>query len=408
MRPAVCSMMHAFLLITCGLLPCACTRAADAGPQTAFPPPDGFDFDIRDGLYATITAESYDAPKIQNEEKLKLKPKGFAKDIEVRALWQAERRPLAVLIPGMVDCSYDKETQLWKSYLQQAGFNVLTFDSPFLPSFNNRSRHGVIGNLVVEAWVVSDLIQAFLDQPKAKERVSEVGLVGLSYGGTLALNIARLVAEKKIGLPPGPVLAFSPPVRMRSAAERLDAFYAECRHDYKLVDLARDLSEHKPVKTGEPIPFSDSEMKAGIAVLFRFGLKGVVLYDDYRYKLGFLPKEQDEYRRDLAGTWTFKQFVEQMAVPYWATRSGIRTVDDYWAPGDLLGLLKDCPDSVRVILAADDPLNEPAELEALRTAVDPARLTVLPRGGHLGYGRIEWTRKRVARLFDGSGHADEH
>lgn len=363
----------------------------------------GFVFDIEDGLYATITADAFEEPKIKGEVNVKLKPEGFAKDIEVRVLWQSERRPLVVLIPGMVDWSTAKETQLWKSYLHVAGFHVLTFDSPFLASFNDRSRHGVIGNLSVEAWLVAHLIHAFLEQPQARERVTETALVGLSYGGTVALNIARQAAEKRIAFRPKRVLAFSPPVKMETSACLLDTFYAEHRWDYKLVDLARDLADHKPVPKGEPVPFTAAEMRAGMAVLFRFGLKGAVLYGDYRYKLGLLPKEPTEYRRDVAETWTFRRFVQEMALPYWSKRAAIRTAEEFWAPGDLLGLLKGGPDSVHVVLSADDPLNDPDELKALCDGVEGGRLTVLPRGGHLGYGRTEWAKARVARLFEDGG-----
>jgi predicted alpha/beta-fold hydrolase len=89
-----------------------------------------------------------------------------------------------------------------------------------------------------------------------------------------------------------------------------------------------------------------------------------------------------------------------MALPYWSKRANLRTVEDFWAAGDLQILMKNLPATVHVVLSADDPLNESAELKELRANVDAARLTVLPHGGHLGYGRTDWAKARAARLFE--------
>ncbi len=361
-------------------------------------PVPGYVFDIEDGLYATIATERFPKPKIVHEKKTKLKPEGFAKDIEVRVLWAARGSPLVVLIPGLLNSGSDKEIQLWMAYLHDAGFHVLTFDSPFLPSFNDRSRHGVGGNLREEAKVVASLIQAFLDHPKTKGRVTQLGLVGLSYGGTLALNIARLAAENRVSIHPQRILAFSPPVKMQTASRILDGFYAENRWDYTLLNLARDLSDLKPVSKGQPVPFCVSEMRAGIGAMFRVGLADVVIFDDRVYELGRLPDGHDDYRRDVAETWTFVQFMEGMALPYWSQRTTCSAAE-FWAAGDLAELVKACPDTVHVIMTADDPLNDPMELEEFLESVNVSRRTILPHGGHLGYANTEWVKVRIAKLF---------
>jgi predicted alpha/beta-fold hydrolase len=368
--------------------------------EAGLPP---YDFDIEDGLYATITANSCDAPKVEDETKVKLAPEGFRKDIEARVVWQAEPRPLAVLLLGLATRGKDKMAQLWKGYLHDAGFSVLTFDSPFLPAFSERSRHGVAANLVEEAKLVANLVDAFLKAPATQGRVTRLGFVGISYGGSLALNLARMAQEGRVPVRPERVLAFSPPVKLKTAARLLDKFYAEDRWSYTLADLAGDLLDHKPVPKGTPIPFTASEMRAGIAATFRIDMKDVLDFDDRFYKLGVLPKRglyDAEYRRDVAGAWTFTKFVEEACYPHWAERTHLGSVEDLWAAGDLLRLLPACPDTVHVVEARDDPLNDPAELEALERVASPARLTVLPHGGHLGYNRTAWLKARVAKLFE--------
>src|SRR5687768_7422852 len=58
-----------------------------------------FDYEIEDGLYATITCmQSFKKPEIKNEKKFRLKNiDGFKKEVEVRALLQDKPAPLVVI-----------------------------------------------------------------------------------------------------------------------------------------------------------------------------------------------------------------------------------------------------------------------------------------------------------------------
>jgi predicted alpha/beta-fold hydrolase len=373
-----------------------------SSPQpTTNTPFSGYDYAITDGLYATVTANSFDAPKVENETKFKLKPEGFKKDLEVRVIWQAGRKPLAVLLLGLASRSKDKMAQLWKCHLREAGFHVMTFDSPFLPAFSKKSRHGVAGNVMEESKLVMNLVASFLSKRDVRERVTSLGLVGISYGGTLALNLSKMAQEGKCPFAVDRVLALSPPVSMRTAARQLDVFYQD-RWNFTLAELADDLMGHKPTPDGR-VPFSGSEMRAGIAAAFRMDLEEIVEFSDRFYKLGILPRERfdkdDGYRQDTAGTWSFERFVDQMSFAYWR-QHGVDSPEQLWAAGDLTRLLRNCPANAHLVISVDDPLNNPSELSALRSVLPPNRLTLLPRGGHMGYSSTQWVKNRAARLFE--------
>jgi len=129
----------------------------------------------------------------------------------------------------------------------------------------------------------------------------------------------------------------------------------------------------------------------------------VVNTNDALYKMRLLPKAglfDDQYRKDVAQTWSFERFVREMAYPYWKKKGLVHSLDELWSYGDLAHLLKGNPANVHVVLAADDPLNDPAQLVELRKHVKPDRLTVLPRGGHMGYVGTKWAKARVQRLFE--------
>jgi hypothetical protein len=171
-----------------------------------------------------------------------------------------------------------------------------------------------------------------------------------------------------------------------------------------LSELADDLLGHKPVADGQPVPFQASEMRAGIAAAFRMDLEDIVEFSDRFYKLGILPKERsandDGYRQDVASTWSFERFVAEMSFAYWSQQGKVDSPAKLWDAGDLTRLMQNCPKNTNLVIAADDPLNDPAELNILRSVVPSDRLTVLPRGGHMGYNATQWVKGRVARLFE--------
>lgn len=183
-------------------------RAAEPAPS-----PAGFDYPVTDGLYATISSmDSFEAPKIKGEKVIKLKEvPGFKQSVSVRALLQEKPAPLAVILLGLATRSKDPLARLWQQQAYEAGFHVLAFDSVFRRSFNERSHHGLPGNLAAEALAAAQVIEAFVEHPEVQGRVTKVGLLGASYGGMLALNIAKLSQEGKTTLKPERVRIFSSP-----------------------------------------------------------------------------------------------------------------------------------------------------------------------------------------------------
>jgi len=374
----------------------------DSPPADSLPP---YDYTIQNGLYATVTALSnLEQPQFKNDEKQKLKGiPGCEKEMEVRVMWQGKPAPLAVVLLGLGSRGNSPMARTFQSYLHEAGFHVLTFDSPFLPAFSERSRHGVAGNVAAEAALVAGMLETFLKSSKAKGMVTRVGLVGVSYGGVLALNIAKLSAAGKTALKPTGVLALSPPVSLKTAAALLDKYYADERWNYTLAELYGAMANHKPVPDGQPVPFTDGQMRAGLAAAFRQDLKDVVNHNDQRYKLNLLPKaglHDDQYRRDWAETWTFTKFIEEMTFTYWSKKGGVAHLNQLWEFGDLAQVVPHCPDYVKLVIAANDPMNDPEELAKLKSDTKPGRLTVLPHGGHMGYLGSKWCKARVQKLFE--------
>jgi predicted alpha/beta-fold hydrolase len=345
-----------------------------------------FDYSIYNGLYATVTAmQSFKKPEIKGERKFKLRNiDGFKKDVEVRALMQSQPAPLVVIFLGLATKSKDPLARLWQAQLWEAGNSVLVFDSVFRKSFNECSNHGVAGNVDAEARIAAKVIHEFIHHPEVEGKTTKLGLLGASYGGVLALNYARLAKDNVIRLPPDRVLVLS--------AILLDKYYDEDCRKCSFFDLL-EMSGHKPVADGKKIPFSESQMRAGIGYVFHDDLDDAIGSSKNQYKYE-LPKQDGKQKQ------CFSRFIEQVVFPYWKDHAGVRSIEELWEFGNVEKLLNACGDNVHCIITNDDPLNDPTLLKFVQRDVPSSKLTVLPRGGHLGFLGTRWAKDRVQKMFE--------
>jgi len=368
-----------------------------------------FDFAYSDGLYATVTLPMrLQEPEIDDEDSIELKGiAGFEKEMKVRALWQTEgedrikRAPLAVPLLGMAGRNKDELARLWQALLFETGCHVMTPHSSFSSDFNERSGLGVAGNVAAEAEAVAKVIEAFLNTPEARDKVTEVRLLGASYGGSVALYLAKMSKEGRLRFPLGTIVALSPPVSVRDTARILDNFYDQdfAAYNYSPRKLIK-LRDEPVVSPGAQVPFEPRLMRAGIGYVFHSELKRIVKQSDRMYRLGLLDKyERAGDRRGKAQGWTFTQFVEEMSYPYWHKRDAVQSLDEFWSMGALENLLPVAGDNVFVFVSQDDPLNDPARVAALQARFNPPLFNVLPGGGHLGFAQSAWTRKIVLNKF---------
>ncbi len=375
--------------------------AVPTGTQESDEPSYGFKYS--NGLYATIAGFlNIKDVELKSQKTYKLKIGSFKKKFPVKAIIQNKNAPLVVVLLGVDGRADGALGKLWPSWLADAGNHVLTFDSTFLASFIELSGHGVTGNLPAEADRIKDIIAAFLELGEMKGKVTRIGVVGMSYGGLEALLLGQRAQSGSLPFKIDAIQAYSPPINLRKTGELIDRWYEEDRWQYKLTELAGKLSGHKPVDSDAAIPFDDSIMRAGIAAVFRLGLVEVVVRNDKMYNLKALPRGNnfdDEYvRRDHAATWGYSRFMTDLAFPYWKQKSNLDSVDQLVGPAELDRLLLNQLPVTEVILAEDDPFNLPEDLARARE-VKGAALTVLPRGGHLGFVNEPWTKARLLKLF---------
>ena len=392
--------------------------AAEAAPEstspavkTLTPPPPAppvlkpYEDPYRDGLYSTIVTMIQlggPEPKKQKEFKLQI-PKAKAK-VLVKAIIQDQPAPLVVVLVGVDGKAADPLGLYWPYVLDKyAKYNVLWFDSTFRPGYADTTRFGVTGNFPAEAEQASQLIAEFLKLPDVKGKITQIGVLGYSMGGTQAMLMGQMAADKKLPFELAGAVAFSPPVSLKRTAELLDEFYNKDRWKYTMADMAKTFMTHTPIAPGGKIPFEPDFMRAAIGFLVRDEFTQIVERNDSIFRLKLIPDEDADgaavNRVSMAEAWGFVRFMEKMSFPYWKQKGAVKTVDDLWDGCTLSHILKNNPPNTHAVIAADDPLNSPEDLDALQKSVDPKILTVLPNGGHLGFMGSYWSFYQVKQMF---------
>jgi predicted alpha/beta-fold hydrolase len=350
-----------------------------------------------DGLYSTVTMPFCTggiAPR--NAKATELHVDGMKSDIVTRAVIQEHPAPLVVIINGTFGNVNSPETGLLMAWIEERGFHAFTFDSTFGPAMAEASGHGVSGNLMAEAELTGRIIHAFMQQCELCGKITKVGIVGMSYGATQALLLEKLQREGRLSFDLDAVQAYSPPVNIAASLRILDD---AAKADWTWKEtfwVMCNLWREEPLREKPDA----RKMRAALGHYFQIGLKEVVAKNDRLFgsemnssiSCSVRPKCTELEQRTGV---TFNQYLRNTAEPYWQARG----VNNLLAVGELPRLLSDCGVDVEVIVTLNDPLNDPCAIEELQ-ATSAKKLTVLPRGGHLGYINAQWTRTKICNIFN--------
>jgi predicted alpha/beta-fold hydrolase len=380
-------------------------QAAEAPVNVSALPEYHYCYD--NGLYATLAAflRNKKPVCVSGEQVFLLNVNHFRVPMLVHAVLQDHEAPLVVLIPGMnATATKTSYTRLWSSWLSDAGFNVLYFDSTFRPEMVSVMGRGVSGNVWSDAEAVRDIIDAFLKSERVGQKVTKIGLVGQSYGSTIALILGQMATEGRIPFKIDAIQAYSPPVDVERSWDLFDKWFNDYRWCFTLVELQAEVAKHKPVACGSPSPLPDRVMKAAISAVFHMELIPVVITNDGFYHLGQLEHgnmfDDKSVRFDSADQFGFTRFAYSMTVPYWEAILGPGKMHELMAAANLNEILKHQPSCSETIIAHDDPFNYPEDLRELESHAAELPITILPHGGHMGYIDEEWTRAKLLHIFD--------
>ena len=359
------------------------------------------------GLERTISGVLLLKPvSVRDDRILMLDVPGFRATMPVHAVIQPGKAPLVVLLPGICGKADTDFSRIWPAWFSAAGYHVLTFNSTFRPEFIDIAGHGVSGNVWNETEKVSGIISAFLKRPEIQGNVSELGIVGMSYGGVEALILGQMQTEGRLSFKIDAIQAYSPPIKIERTAEMLDTWFNEDRWNYTLIQLANSFTPKKV----EHSAYSPGMMRAAVAASFHSEMPAVVIKNNDAFGLNLLPKGNDfddkQVRQDWAETWGFQKYAYDLAIPWWEQHGNVNA-NTLIGATHLCELLKHQPSSTAVIIAEDDPFDYADDMAELRDCAAKGQVSFLPDGGHLGYVADEQTRERLVAIFIESSAAKE-
>lgn len=379
-----------------------------------------------DGLYSTVTAHfCANGAEPQNVKDVKIRLSGIKASVPIRISITNPKAPLIILIPGAGGTRDGTNIAMWMSWIEEKGWNSLSFNSIMHPSMIKCIKYGVTGNWWVEADKITKIIQACLKAGYGNE-AEKIGIIGMSHGANLALILSKMQKEGKLPFKINAVQAYSPVISMYETTKILDEVIIEMNSNEdlrkecilsKLYWKFYNLKREYPVKK----VYNQKEMKVAIARIFCMNLATITLKNDDLYgdelvkagKKRLLPKHDfygkelsNDDRRYYAEIVTFGAFQEKFLVPYWQL-NGTMSVVNLFKKECILGagfleyVLERCEKNVDVVIAVNDPLNGYVATSAFLKSKHK-NVTFLSRGGHLGYVNSFWTKARIFSIFNNS------
>jgi predicted alpha/beta-fold hydrolase len=368
------------------------------------------------GLWETITGGLRKSDRSKVKE-LKLQLAGTKDGLTVTYYAQSKLRPLVVILNGTMSKAQNLYADELERIFIRAGYHVMTFDSFFSKRFLLQTQLAAPGNLKAEAELSGKIIAAFLKQSDLREKVTDIAVVGMSYGGGVALQMALLDKAHELPFTLARIQAYSVPTSFKTAMHLLDEYEAQPYSYDTILPIVM-----KAYHSNEALPDDTTPemLEKCIGRSFRLDLPETVEAVDRLYinrikkartyvlNTNYLgdPNAENMDREAEAQSVSFKELFEYWLMPYWQATSSI-SGSDLMDFGELSKIVPQLDDKVQIIIARNDPLNAPGSVDALEKIQTRAKLTVLPSGGHLGFLYTDAASDIALRIFPNALVAEE-
>jgi ABC-type transporter lipoprotein component MlaA/pimeloyl-ACP methyl ester carboxylesterase len=332
---------------------------------------------------------------------------------------QRDPAPVVYIVPGLGSHRLSSTALALAELVYREGFSVVNVSSPFHAEF---MQHASTSAMPAYPPVdTRDLHQALTAVHARLEdlhpgRFRERALMGYSMGGFYSLLIAATKPAGAESLTFDRHVAINTPVRLLHGMSRLDDLYqaplewpsAERTERLENTFLKIAAMRKTDFSTNSVIPLSAVESKFLVGLAFRVTLRDVIFTSQQRNDMGMLNNRLSRWRREPVLyeilQYSYADYLNYFLTPYYNGR-GI----DFTSPamlnelGDLRTFSREMEghSEIRIIQNENDFLLADEDLDWLRATFDPGRLTIFPRGGHLGNLAHPAVQKAILQALDG-------
>lgn len=313
---------------------------------------------------------------------------------------QPTTAPLVYIVPGLGSHRLSKITLSLAEHLYQNGYSVVTTTGVFHPEFMEQASTAALPGYPPidchDLWVELTEIDRLLEK-KNPGRFLRKAFIGFSMGGFQSLYVASHEKQDKSGLLRfDRYVAINPPVDLNHGNSILDRYYSaplEWPADTRQARV--NLAVHKaaklatlPPSPGTIPPFDAVESKYLIGLSFRLTLRDSIYSSQKRRNLGILQTPFSTLRREASYreifNYSFQDYFQRFAIPYYNSH-GVGT-EEFNRKINLKTYGKElrADSKVRVVANRNDFLLPPKDAAWLESTLGPARVKILPDGGHLG------------------------
>ncbi len=333
-------------------------------------------------------------------------------------LWlQEDPSPTVFIVPGLGSHRQSSGVIALAEMVHGEGYNVVAISSSMNFDFINTAA-----TVPVPGFPPADAadVHAALTAVDRDIELNYSGhstrriLLGASLGAFHALFIAA--AEDS---DPGLVsfdryVAINPPVRLRHAADQLDAMYnrplayPEAERNERVA-----LTIQKAMKGGlggkratERPVFSAEEAEFLIGMSFRLALHDVIWASQLRHDMGVIGCELDLDRRAPATReileFSYIEYFYAFVLPYFqAYDRAVDSADDMFSMADLHSIEQSLRsnDKIRVFTNSDEILMTEQDVVWLTDVLGDTHVKLHPVGGHLGNLTVDEVRSKIVSLI---------
>ena len=318
---------------------------------------------------------------------------------------QPESAPLVYLVPGLGSHRLSNGALAMAELLYRAGYSVVVVSSAYNFEFIERGLSVAMpGYTPVDAGdmhIALTEIDRWMEREHPNHATSRA-LLGYSMGGFHSLFLAGTERTNHSDLVTfDRYVAIDAPVRLTYAISQLDEFFASAmawpdvertwRIEQTFLKVAAFTEKLGNITEETVIPLNALESRFVIGLAFRLSLRDLIFLSQIRTNMGLLEEPLDLWRREPVYReilqYSFTEYLEEFVTRYYLDRGIDLREPEVRRPAVDLTFYTEAlraNDRVRLIENENDILLAPEDVQWLRETFPADRLTIFPRGGHLG------------------------